>query len=152
MNNARYIGEQGEAVTRRADDRSSDRAYKVAENRQDAAKYGSESALKRGMYIDDATAKRTAGFADARRDDEKEYRGYLTGQQHQANQNVTGSQDRRIRNYGQAGELAGDASKGALNSRNSGFWRNIGTAAVGSFAGGLGGGLGTGIAKNITGR
>lgn len=141
MNNARYIGEQGEAVMRRTDDRRSARASELARARQEAARYGSEVDFDRQRYRDEAITRRTAGVGDARRGDEREYRGYLAGQQAQANDNVTGSYDRRIRNYGQSGDQVARASQGAHADQQGGFWRGVGNMAIGAAIGAATGGV-----------
>lgn len=151
MDNARYLGEQGEAVYRRTDDRRSDRAGQIANARQVAAGRSNDAGFERDRYIDNATAGRVTGVADARRGDEREYRAWLAGQQGQANDNVGGTYDRRIRNYGQQGDQAARSSQGAFQDQQNGFWRGVGGALLGSAAGAFGGKLPGAIAGAVGG-
>lgn len=145
--NARYIGEQGEAVYRRTDDRNADRAGQIAANRQAAEGRGQDVTYGRGMDRSNALSNRTAGVADARRADEKERRMYLTGQQQMANENVNTAYGNRIKNYGQAQQLAnqstGDEMQYDLGRRGQSFGTN--------FKGALGKSLGTFLGNPVGG-
>lgn len=137
--NARYIGETGVSVYRGTDDRLAERNAAIAAARLNAEKYGQESDFERKRYGDAALSTRTATAADKRREDEKEYRAWLAGQQSVGNENVNANFDRRIKNYGQAGQLAqgstGDVMQYDLGRRGQSFGTNFKSA--------LGKGLGT---------
>lgn len=142
VNNARYIGETGAELYNRADEQAVARAGAVATNRQGAERYGQEARYGRGMDRNEAISGRTAGVADARRGEEKERRAYLAAQQGMANDNVNNTYANRIRNYGQAGQLAqgstGDTMQYDLGRRGQSFGTNFkqnAGRALGSFVG-----------------
>jgi hypothetical protein len=142
VDNARYRGEQGGAIEAEIEKRNADRARLIAENRQ-AAEGGAQSeAYKRGLTKNTAISDRTAKVGDQRRADEKEYRGFLTGQQTQSNDNLNKAYDNRIKNYGQAGQLSqgstSDTMQYDLGRKGQSFGTNFKTAAgkaLGTFLG-----------------
>lgn len=140
--NARYIGETGVKVYRDTDDRLSDRSGVQAASRLNSEKYSQESDLDRRKYRDAGISNRTMGAADRRLDSGKEYRAWLAGQQNQANTNVGQNYDRRIRNYGQAGQLAqgatGDTMQYDLGRKNQGFGTNFRRSLGASLGSGIG--------------
>jgi len=142
VNNARYIGETGAELYNRADEQAAGRSRFLATNRQDAERYGQEARYGRGMDRNDRISGRTAGVVDARRGEEKEWRAYLAAQQGMANDNVNNTYANRIRNYGQAGQLAqgstGDTMQYDLARRGQSFGTNFkqnAGRAIGSFVG-----------------
>lgn len=135
---ARYRGETGYGVARDTDALQSGRGTALATNRQGAERYGQESEYDRNRFRGAALSERTQAAADARLEQERERRAYLAGQQGVANDNVTGSQDRLIRNYGQAGQLAnqstGQEMDYDLGRRGQSFGTNFKTS-MGKFLG-----------------
>lgn len=142
MNTAQYRGETGAALYNAADNAAVTRSGNIAGNRQSATRYGQESDLDRQKYADTATSQRATGVANSRLDAEAEYRKWLAAQQGQSNENVNQSYQNRIRNYGQAGQMAQQATQSGMgyqmgkdsNSFGANFKRGLGSA-LGSFIG-----------------
>lgn len=145
----RYNTNTGIALAQGADDRASNRAGMIATNRQDATALGQQSQYQRGTGIADRISANTQTAADAKRADEKEARGYLSGQQELASNNVNTANDQRITNYGVQGRLMNDATQNTQaydvnKSRKGGFWNSfknsfgesLGRAATGQIFGG----------------
>lgn len=136
VNNSRYIAETGYGVARDTDELKSGRAKSIAGNRQQTEQYGQETEYGRGMDRNKLISTRTAGVADAKRDDSKEYRQWLAGQQEIANGNVNKSFDNRLRNYGQQGQLAQGSTQDAMqyqlgrdsNGFGANFKKNLGSS------------------------
>jgi hypothetical protein len=133
------------------DEAASSRGQWLGSNRQGA--YGQELDQQwgRGTGINDRLSGRNIGVADARRDDEKEARGWLTGQQQQANENVNTGWNQRLQNFGTQGtnmnRATGMSQDYDMARRTTGF----GASFKNAFGSGLGGGLAKGVSAGLFG-
>ncbi len=83
-----------------ADQQAAARAGVIAGNRQATNLSNQNTQYDRGKYIYNAGSQANTGFANARMGDEQAYRNYLSGQQNQANQNVTIGNQQQTGNLG----------------------------------------------------
>lgn len=148
----RYNTDTGIGLTERADDRASQRGGQIATNRQDATALGQASQFQRGTSIADRLSGNTQTAADSKRADEREARGWLSGQQELASGNVNAANDQRIRNFGTQGGLMNQATQNSQDydvrkSMKGGFWNSfknslgqtLGSRAAGGGSGKSGG-------------
>lgn len=146
--NARYIGETGAALARGTDDRQVDRARDNRDNRQSNERYAQEQRYARGIDRNDRLSQRTAGVADARRDDEREYRGFNTGMFGQESQNYQAANQNRLGAFGTTTSGTNTSSANAAEfdmfNRRNGGWN--------AFKTGLGSSLGSTIGGTLGGR
>ncbi len=93
----------------------SGRAGDLARQRLGAHRWGADERFRRGAYRDESLAGRWGDIGRARRADERETRGWATGQQGQAGgqYNIAGQQ--RIQGFG----TATDAANRAINARTA---------------------------------
>lgn len=110
-------------------------AAAIAGNRQQTARDINADRFTRQTYGDAARTQRGAGTADARRDDNREGRAWLTGQQNTANSNSQNEYNRQVQTY--------DTQSGAVNSGNANtikadttpkWWERLATAGMGAAA------------------
>jgi len=116
-----------------ADETASNRAGQVATNRQNVTGNAQQQTYDRGMAINTATSNRTAGVADARRAGQAENRGYATGQQTQASNNVNTANAQRIDNYGTTAGAANNATRNKQNyelGKDANSWQTVAKGIV----------------------
>ena len=128
-----------------ADETASNRAGQVATNRQNVPGNAQQQTYDRGMAINTATSNRTAGVADARRAGQAENRGYATGQQTQASNNVNTANAQRIDNYGTTAGAANNATRNKQNYELGKSAQGFTTALKKNLGESIGKGLGGGI-------
>lgn len=92
--------EMGTKLATQADQAASDRAKDIAGNRQDVKTYALNSQWERGKGINEGVSQGAQIVANAKRDDQKEVRGFLTDEQKQASDNVNDANAKRITNFG----------------------------------------------------
>lgn len=130
---ARYIGETGYGITKATDDTASNRAGAVATNRQGATAQGQANKFNNNMAVAQTQSGNAATVANARRADEQEARGFLTGQQQLASNNTNAGINSRISNYGTMTGATGDASKanaGYQAEKDKSGWGSVFKGAV----------------------
>lgn len=140
--------ETGTKLATQADQTASDRAKDIAGNRQDVTQYAQNSQFQRGAAVNQGVSQGAQTVANARREGQQEVRGFLTGQQQQASNNVNTANNQRIENYGTMTGAANTATKNKQNYElgkseqgfTTAFKRSAGNA-LGKFAvNGVGGG------------
>jgi hypothetical protein len=99
--NEQRFTDQGIALEQREDEQRRGTATQIALNRQASLAHNQQQDTSRRQYADQATTARTVANANARRTDQQEARGYLGGQQQQANLNQATAMNQRIQNQGQ---------------------------------------------------
>jgi hypothetical protein len=128
-----------------ADDRRAERSAMLGTNRQNASVNLANNRFDRRAYADQATTNRTGAVAGARRQDQQEARGWVTGMQGQANNNAQAGLDRRGNLYGTQGNLVGGSTRtksvaeGTPGKGERIFAATLG-GAQGAFSGAFGGG------------
>lgn len=141
---AQWNQQEGNKVTTQADDRKAERAGTVATNRQGVTQAGQQEQWNRGTGISDRLSGQNTQVADARLETEKEARGFLSGQNAQASENVNTANDQRIQNYGtQAGAMGqatGTAAQYDLGRRGQSFGTAFKTSLGSTLGKTLGGG------------
>lgn len=96
----RSIADRGMGMERNIDTTNSDRARYLSENRQAGAAYNSGQRFNRGSYIYGNRNANETNYANARRQDQQEGRGYLGQQQAMTNANANHAMDQRVGLYG----------------------------------------------------
>lgn len=136
--------QMGTQLATQADQTASGRAKDVAGNRQDVTQYAQNSQFQRGAAINEGVSNGAQTVADARRTGQQEYRGFLTGQQSQASDNVNTANQQRIGNYGTmtgaANTATGNKQQYELGKSSQGWGAAIKRGvsnAIGNVAGNL---------------
>ena len=122
-----YLQDQSTNLARGAERDLAERNRYLMENRQRTARYVPEERFRRGAYVGEEASRRVGNILDTRRQDEREWRGHLAGQQELAGRRYGETSDRRIRGTLGAGQLAADATRSRIRGRErQGWWsRNI---------------------------
>ncbi len=137
---ARYNQDTSLANEKYIDQAAAARSRDLALNRQGTTADIQNTGFNQGMTTDTSNAQGAKTIGDARRTGEQEYRGYLTGQQQQAQQGGTTARGQQIQNAGQqtSGLNQTSANQGTYNVGSS----NANTALAGTVISGVeGGGL-----------
>lgn len=108
-----------------ADQAASDRTKGIAGNRQDVSTYALNSQFQRGQAVNQGVSQGAQTVANARREGQQEVRGFMTGQQAQASDNVNTANDQRIKNFGTmtgaANTATGNKQQYELGKSGQGF-------------------------------
>lgn len=116
---------------------TADRSRVLAENRQQTQQGIVDARYNRNRYRDQQIAGRRGAVADARRGDEREARGYMTGMTGMFNQNEQNEYDRQQRAYQTQVGGANDAARtGVLADQRPKWWESL-LAAGAQAAGGI---------------
>lgn len=115
------------------------RAGTVATNRQNATQFAQTQKANQGFGVADRTTANATTVANQKKAEEAEGRGFLTGQQSQASNNVNTANSQRIENYGTMMGAANTASRnnqGYQTAKDASGWGSVLKGAVGSVVGG----------------
>jgi hypothetical protein len=113
------------------------RAGTVATNRQNATQFAQTQKANQGFGVADRTTANATTVANQKKAEEAEGRGFLTGQQSQASNNVNTANSQRIENYGTMMGAANTASRNNQNyqtQKDATGWGAVGKSIVGSAA------------------
>ena len=155
MSNAREVGNQEIGIERDAGNRAMDldryytslgtdiatgidrdyrqTAQQIANTRVGAARARAEDQFNRGRYVDSQYTARYGGVADARRDDQREARGWFTGQQQMSNQNSQNEYGRQVQTYGaQSGAMNQADLNRIQQDRAPRLWERIAQVGIGA--------------------
>lgn len=126
-----------------ADEQATARAAAIAGNRQGVSQYSQQQGYTQNMGVADALSRGNSTVADKRVAGQQELRGYLTGQQAQASNNVNTANSQRIENYG---TMSGATNQSTQNKQNyelgkssQGFTTALKKAAGGAIGSAVGG-------------
>lgn len=137
----------GTQLATEADKTASDRAKDIAGNRQDVSQYAQNSQFQRGSAINQGVSQGAQTVADARRTDQKEYRGFLTGEQGNASNNVNTANQQRVSNLGVTTNAANNATQNKQQYELGKSGQSFGTAFKKTLGSSLGNAIG-GAASN----
>lgn len=128
----------GISVATTADNTASTRAAQIAGNRQDVKQYAQQAQYDRGMGVNNAISQGAQTVANARREGQQEVRGYLTGQQAQASDNVNTANQQRTSNMGTtlgaANTATGNKQQYELGKSGQGWGAAIKTGVAGAIS------------------
>lgn len=105
----------GIALQQQIDAAGTQRAGTVATNRQNATQFAQTQKANQGFGVADRTTANATTVANQKKAEEAEGRGFLTGQQSQASNNVNTANSQRIANYG---TMMGAANTASRNNQN----------------------------------
>jgi hypothetical protein len=119
---------------------AADRAAQIAANRQKTAQTNQNTKFQQGYQRVGASSNMGQTVADATRADAKEGRGYITGQNTQANSNSQNEYNREANIYATQGQLTQGTTQNQLKKDSQPkWWEKVlaaGAQAAGAFAGG----------------
>ncbi len=123
---------QGTRIATDIDRDYRDTAARIANQRTVASRDRDTDRRDRSMYRDAQLTARIGATADARRDDRREARGFLSGSRDLYNTNAQRESDREINTYGTQGNLVnqGNDTRFRESSRPS-MWERIAGVAIG---------------------
>ena len=128
----------GIALQQQIDNAGTSRAGTVATNRQGATQFAQTQKANQGFGVADRTTANALTVANQKKQEEAEGRGFLTGQQTQASNNVNTANSQRIENYGTMMGAANTASRNnqSYQTAQSGQgWGSVLKGIVGGAAG-----------------
>lgn len=145
---ARYVTSGVRDLETYIENVESARAAEQARNRQATEQANQNQYFTRGLATTQAGSDRARGIADTRQAAQREFRGYLTGQQAQAAGNVTSGRQQQIGAYGTQGGMQMGSTQAAMDWENAqrsrpSTWERVlyaGLQAVGAATAAFGGG------------
>lgn len=133
----------GIALQQQIDAAGTQRAGTVATNRQNATQFAQTQKANQGFGVADRTTANATTVANQKKAEEAEGRGFLTGQQSQASNNVNTANSQRIENYGTMMGAANTATRnnqGYQTAQNAQGWGSVLKGVVGGALGAVAGG------------
>ena len=127
----------GIALQQQIDAAGTQRAGTVATNRQNATQFAQTQKANQGFGVADRTTANATTVANQKKAEEAEGRGFLTGQQSQASNNVNTANSQRIENYGTMMGAANTASRNNQNyqtQKDASGWGSVLKGVVGGVA------------------
>ena len=127
----------GIALQQAIDNAGTARAATVATNRQGATQFAQTQKANQGFGVADRTTANALTIANQKKAEEAEGRGFLTGQQSQASNNVNTANSQRIENYGTMMGAANTATRNDQNyqtAKDASGWGSVLKGVVGSAA------------------
>jgi hypothetical protein len=127
----------GIALQQQIDAAGTQRAGTVATNRQGATQFAQQQKANQGFGVADRSTANATTVANQKKAEEAEGRGFLTGQQSQASNNVNTANAQRIENYGTMTGAANTATRNNQNyqtAKDASGWGSVLKGVVGGVA------------------